>query len=154
MFDIPSIPILYRVILMLALAVSCVTFGYVQGIRSEADRNADYRSSVEATAVAQLATVAAKVKQQKQITEDTANAYTQALYYLRNHPVNPRVRQSSHCGGSAMPAVPDATTGVDGGPADAGDGAVSPAPDIETACRETTLQLIWLQDWITLEARP
>lgn len=145
------IPWPYRVAAVAGLALALYGAGYLQG-RLVGQRELDAYKQEVAVAAAQQATItAAKISQQKQITQETADAYAQnmdalRLLYerrLRSHPVRP----------GAVPAVPGTPGVPDAGPADPGPGAGDVAA--EDQCLElkrdaalTTLQLLSLQGWV------
>ena len=112
--------------------------------RSEVGSHANYRAEVMAAAEVQEAKVARITTEQKQITEDTTNAWKAALDLTRSQYASAgRVRQPS--GSCPMPGVSKPATRIDG----AGQDAISASGDIEEACAETTLTLNYLQGWVT-----
>ena len=129
-------------ILIGILSVLCATFLWMW--RSEVDSYANYRAEVMAAADAQEAKVARITTEQKQITEDTTNAWKAALDLTRSqYATAGRVRKPS--GACQMPGISQPATGVDGASQD----AIHAAGDIEEACAETTLTLNYLQGWVT-----
>lgn len=129
-------------ILIGILAGLCATFFLMW--RSEVNGFANYRAEVEAAGEAQEAAVARITTEQKQITEDTTNAWKAALDLTRSqYATAGRVRKPS--GSCSMPGISQPATGVDGASQD----AIPAAGDIEEACAETTLTLNYLQGWVT-----
>lgn len=74
--------------------------------------------------------------QQKQITQETADAWSKNLDYVRRY-YSERLRNS---GGGAMPGISNPARSIDAIPAD--------ALPIAGECAETTAQLIGLQGWV------
>lgn len=128
-------------ILMGILVGLCATFYWMW--RNEVNSHATYRADVMAAGEAQEAAVARITTEQKQITEDTTNAWKAALDLTRSQYASAgRVRQSS--GSCPMPGIPQPATRVDG----PGQDSISSAGTIEEACAETTLTLNYLQAWV------
>lgn len=128
-------------ILMGVLFGLCATF-YLMW-RGEVDSYANYRAEVMKAAEAQEAAVARITTEQKQITEDTTNAWKAALDLTRSQYASAgRVRQPS--GSCPMPGISQPATRIDG----AGQDTVPAAGGIEEACAETTLTINMLQDWV------
>lgn len=129
-------------ILMGILVGLCTTFYWMW--RNEVNSHATYRAEVMAAADAQEAKVARITTEQKQITEDTTNAWKAALDLTRSqYATAGRVRKPS--GACQMPGISQPATGVDGASQD----AIHAAGAIEEACAETTLTLNYLQGWVT-----
>lgn len=119
----------------------CTTFFWMW--RSEVDSYASYRAEVVAAAEVQEAEVVRITTEQKQITEDTTNAWKAALDLTRSqYATAGRVRQPS--GACQMPGISQPATRVDG----PGQDAIPSAGTIEEACAETTLTLNYLQVWV------
>ncbi len=139
---IPLPPVKTAVAILIGvLAGLCATFFWMW--RSEVNDFANYRAEVEAAGKAQEAEVVRITTEQKQITEDTTNAWKAALDLTRSqYATAGRVRQPS--GACQMPGIPQPATRVDG----PGQDAIPSAGTIEEACAETTLTLNYLQAWV------
>lgn len=142
---IPLPPVKTAVAILIGvLAGLCATFFWMW--RSEANDFANYRAEVEAAGKAQEAEVVRITTEQKQITEDTTNAWKAALDLTRSqYATAGRVRQPS--GSCQMPGISQPATRVDG----PGQDAIPSAGNIEEACAETTLTLNYLQGWIEMQ---
>lgn len=142
---IPLPPVKTAVAILIGvLAGLCATFFWMW--RSEANDFANYRAEVEAAGKAQEAEVVRITTEQKQITEDTTNAWKAALDLTRSqYATAGRVRQPS--GACQMPGISQPATRVDG----PGQDAIPSAGNIEEACAETTLTLNYLQGWIEMQ---
>lgn len=128
-------------ILIGVLAGLCATFFWMW--RSEANDFAKYRAEIVAAGKAQEAEVVRITTEQKQITEDTTNAWKAALDLTRSqYATAGRVRQPS--GSCQMPGVSQPAIRVDG----SGKDTVSSSGTVEEVCAETTVTLNFLQDWI------
>lgn len=128
-------------ILIGALAGLCATFFWMW--RSEVNDFANYRAEIDDAGKAKQAEVARIITEQKQITEDTTNAWKAALDLTRSqYATAGRVRQPS--GACQMPGISQPATRVDG----AGKDTVSSSGTVEEVCAETTVTLNFLQDWI------
>lgn len=129
-------------ILMGVLFGLCATFFLMW--RSEVNDFAKYRAEIVAAGKAQEAEVVRITTEQKQITEDTTNAWKAALDLTRSqYATAGRVRKPS--GSCSMPGISQPATGVDGASQD----TIPAAGAIEEACAETTLTLNYLQGWVT-----
>lgn len=133
---------------MLALVAAGWGHGYLTGSLHEAKENTAYEVAIETAAATRIEKTRAAIVKQKQLTQETSDAYTQSLAALHRHYAG-RLRQPPVCGIRAVPAVPSPADHADAGAADAGSGAAGTAASIEEACAMTTLQLIGLQVWIT-----
>jgi len=142
---IPLPPVKTAVAILIGvLAGLCATFFWMW--RSEVNDFANYRAEVEAAGKAQEAEVVRITTEQKQITEDTTNAWKAALDLTRSqYATAGRVRQPS--GSCQMPGISQPATRVDG----PGQDAIPSAGNIEEACAETTLTLNYLQGWIEMQ---
>lgn len=142
---IPLPPVKTAVAILIGvLAGLCATFFWMW--RSEVNDFANYRAEVEAAGKAQEAEVVRITTEQKQITEDTTNAWKAALDLTRSqYATAGRVRQPS--GACQMPGISQPATRVDG----PGQDAIPSAGNIEEACAETTLTLNYLQGWIEMQ---
>lgn len=128
-------------ILIGILSGLCATFFLMW--RSEVDSYASYRAEVVAAAEVQEAEVVRITTEQKQITEDTTNAWKAALDLTRSqYATAGRVRQPS--GACQMPGISQPATRVDG----PGQDTIPSAGTVEEACAETTLTLNYLQVWV------
>jgi hypothetical protein len=128
-------------ILIGVLAGQCATFFLMW--RSEVNDFAKYRAEFVAAGKVQEAEVVRITTEQKQITEDTTNAWKAALDLTRSqYATAGRVRQPS--GSCQMPGVSQPAIRVDG----AGKDTVSSSGAVEEVCAETTVTLNFLQDWI------
>jgi len=128
-------------ILIGVLAGLCATFFWMW--RSEVNDFANYRAEIVAAGEVQEAEVVRITTEQKQITEDTTNAWKAALDLTRSqYATAGRVRQPS--GSCQMPGVSQPAIRVDG----AGKDTVSSSGAVEEACAETTLTLNYLQVWV------
>ena len=139
---IPLPPVKTAVAILIGvLAGLCATFFLMW--RSEVNDFAKYRAEIVAAGKAKQAEVARIITEQKQITEDTTNAWKAALDLTRSqYATAGRVRQPS--GACSMPGVSQPATRVDG----PGQDAIPSAGNIEEVCAETTVTLNFLQDWI------
>ena len=98
-----------------------------------------YKAEVKAVAAAQEEKTRQIEAKNKRLNEETANAYKNQLVNLRAY-YGMRLNKS----GSAMPPIPNSTTGADGYSPDN-----LPAPAILAGqCAETTLNLLVLQNWV------
>ena len=128
-------------ILVGVLAGLCATFFLMW--RSEVNDFAKYRAEIVAAGKAQEAEVVRITTEQKQITEDTTNAWKAALDLTRSqYATTGRVRQPS--GACQMPGISQPATRVDG----PGQDTIPSARTVEEACAETTLTLNYLQVWV------
>lgn len=140
---IPLPPVKTAVAILIGvLAGLCATFFLMW--RSEVNDFAKYRAEIVAAGKAQEAEVVRITTEQKQITEDTTNAWKAALDLTRSqYATAGRVRKPS--GSCSMPGISQPATGVDGASQD----TIPAAGAIEEACAETTLTLNYLQGWVT-----
>lgn len=145
MIPTPSLRII-AVTLMGFLFGLCVLFFNLW--RGEVSSFADYRAEVEAAGKVQEDKTKKAISDQKQITEDTTNAWKAALDHTRNYYAGlGRVRQPSSTG--EMPRVSNTTSGADGACQD----PIPSAGGIEEVCAETTLTLNYLQGWVESESK-
>lgn len=128
-------------ILMGILVGLCATFYWMW--RNEVNSHATYRADVMAAGEAQEAAVARITTEQKQITEDTTDAWKAALDHTRNYYAD-RERLRKPAGSGSMPGISSPATGVDG----ACENSIPSARSLEEACAETTLTLNYLQYWV------
>lgn len=129
------------VALMAILVVLCALFFSLW--RGEVRSFDSYRAEIVAAGKAQEAEFIRVTEEQKQITEDTTNAWKAALDLTRSqYATAGRVRQPS--GSCQMPGVSQPAIRVDG----AGKDTVSSSGTVEEVCAETTVTLNFLQDWI------
>lgn|SRR5574340_219852 len=129
---------LWRWIALAALVISSFGYGYVKGVTHEARKLEEFRGEVDRKAQEQIAKNSARVQQQKQITEETANAYAKNIDALRRY-YDQRLRQRA-AGSGAVPSLPAAPASLD---------AVTPdSLPLAGQCAETTEQLEALQDWV------
>lgn len=128
-------------ILMGILVGLCATFYWMW--RNEVNSHATYRADVMAAGEAQEAAVARITTEQKQITEDTTDAWKAALDHTRNYYAD-RERLRKPAGSGSMPGLSSAASGVDG----ACENSIPSARSLEEACAETTLTLNYLQYWV------
>lgn len=140
---IPLPPVKTAVAILIGvLAGLCATFFLMW--RSNVNDFAKYRAEIVAAGKAQEAEVVRITTEQKQITEDTTNAWKAALDLTRSqYATAGRVRKPS--GSCSMPGISQPATGVDGASQD----TIPAAGAIEEACAETTLTLNYLQGWVT-----
>lgn len=127
-------------ILIGVLAGLCATFFWMW--RSEVNDFANYRAEVEAAGEAQEAEVVRITTEQKQITEDTTNAWKAALDFTRAQYAASSMRKPA--GSGILPGVPGPASGIDG----SSQNTVSSSREFEEACAETTLTLNYLQVWV------
>ena len=139
---IPLPPVKTAVAILIGvLAGLCATFFLMW--RSEVNDFAKYRAEIVAAGKAQEAEVVRITTEQKQITEDTTNAWKAALDLTRSqYATAGRVRQPS--GACQMPGISQPATRVDG----PGQDTIPSAGTVEEVCAETTVTLNFLQDWI------
>lgn len=139
---IPLPPVKTAVAILIGvLAGLCATFFWMW--RSEVNDFANYRAEIVAAGKAQEAEVVRITTEQKQITEDTTNAWKAALDLTRSqYATTGRVRQPS--GSCQMPGVSQPAVRVDG----PGQDTIPSAGTVEEACAETTLPLNYLQAWV------
>lgn len=142
------------------LAAALYGAGFVRGIEHEADRHAEEIRQIAVAGAAQEARTEAQIKDQKRITEETRDGYSQALDALHRHYARARGVPGYAAGGGQVSAVPDAAGGVDARPADAGPGSAGAAPaetDVGCVSREaaaaTTMMFLWLRDWVERHER-
>ena len=112
---------------------------YLKG-RHDVQVNFDqYKAEVKALAAAQEEKTKQIEAKNKRLNEETTYAYKTQLNNLRAY-YGVRLNKS----GSALPPIPDSTTGADGYSPDN-----LPAPAILAGqCAETTLNLLVLQNWV------
>lgn len=92
---------------------------------------------------------------QNKITIDTALGYNDALErqrkYYASHPVTKlvtsSVRQPATNDTGTVPTTPQGSTSVDEGAANDQSGEAGESTTVED-CATTTIQLLWLQDWV------
>lgn len=148
------------------LVAAAAGWGYLRGLHSErAERDrivsdfAEFRAQVAALGHAKADEATAETHRLEQINEDTHTAYGVALGSLNTRLLADRVRRpaaSAACpGGGRVPTAPAATAGTDGAAADAGPDrpeTVAEDPTLAERCARTTLQCVYLQDWIERSA--
>lgn len=143
----------------LALAAGIFGFGFLKGVRDEADRHAEFRREVGvASERVQRENERLLGLAQRNAAEVKAG-YSRALAELDRTYASrlARVRRDASAA-CAVPADAGATGGADATPSESGPGATNEAPpqltEFETACfalerdaAADALQLIWLQEW-------
>lgn len=127
------------VALMAILVVLCALFFSLW--RGEVRSFDSYRAEIVAAGKAQEAEFIRVTEEQKQITEDTTNAWKAALEFTRSQHANRLRKQPAK---QQMPGISQSATGTDG----AGQDAIPASGSLETSCAETTLTLNFLQGWI------
>lgn len=148
------IPWPYRLLAMVLLAAALFGAGWVKGMQHGAADHAEFAARVAALGDAAEARTSATVRRQTAITNDTETTYAQGSTDLRRLHGPGRLRGQSHFGGVKLPAIPDPARQPDGPAADAGPGAVEPAPDgdacagLRSDAAVTTRQLLFLQGWV------
>ena len=147
------------------LVIAAGGYGYVRGLHSErAERDkivadyAEFRTQVAALGQVKQAEATAETHRLEKLNEDTHTAYGVALGSLNTRLLADRVRRpagSARPGSSGVPEAPAATAGTDGAAPDAGLDRPEPAaedPTLIERCARTTLQCVYLQDWIERSA--
>ena len=149
-----------------ALVAAAAGWGYLRGLHSErAERDrivadyAEFRAQVAALGHAKQAESTAETHRLEKLNEDTHTAYGVALGSLNTRLLADRVRRpaaSAACPGSGgVPEAPAAAGGTDGTAADTGSDRPEPAaedPTLIERCARTTLQCVYLQDWVDRSA--
>lgn len=129
-----NLPILYRVLAIAALVLGLVGFGYYKGYSHEKEKFDTYKAEVEAAAMTQEAKVKTLEKQATNINKDVSNAYNRDLAAVRAY----YQRLLNHQGSGELSKVPSGSSGAYAGTED----------QLPSQCSETTLQLIYLQQWV------
>ena len=140
MIKLPSTETIAAILAGILLGLCVLFFNLWKG---EVKAFADYRGEVVAAGKAQEAETLRVIDEQKQITEDTTDAWKAALDHTRNYYAD-RERLRKPAGSGSMPGLSSAATRVDG----PGQDSISSAGTIEEACAETTLTLNYLQAWV------
>jgi len=149
-----------------ALVAAAAGWGYLRGLHSErAERDkivedyAEFRTQVAALGQVKQAEATAETHRLEKLNEDTHTAYGVALGSLNTRLLADRVRRpaaSAACtGGGGVPASPEPAGGTDEAAADAGPDRPEPAaedPTLAERCARTTLQCVYLQDWVERSA--
>ena len=149
-----------------SLVAAAAGWGYLRGLHSErAERDkivadfAEFRTQVSALGQAKATAAAAENHRLEKLNEDTHTAYGVALGSLNTRLLADRVRRpaaSAACPGSGgVPEAPAAAGGTDGTAADTGSDRPEPAaedPTLAERCARTTLQCVYLQDWVDRSA--
>jgi len=148
-----------------ALVTAAAGWGYLRGLHSErAERDrivadyAEFRAQVAALGQVKQAEATAETHRLEKINEDTHTAYGVALGSLNTRLLADRMRRpaSAACPGSGrVPEAPAATPGTDAAAADTGPDRPEPAaadPTLAERCARTTLQCVYLQDWVERSA--
>lgn len=137
----------------LALGAALIGYGYVKGLRSEADRHAATIAQIATLGARQSAATAATARQQADITRETETDHAQRVDLLRHRLGPGRVRQPATVADrGAVPRIPSPAGQPDGTTADAGLGAGIAAPAcaaLESDAALTTLQVLEWQAWAT-----
>lgn len=148
------IPCPYRLLAMALLAAALFGAGWVKGMQHGAADHAEFAARVAALGDAAEARTRATVRRQAAITTHTETTYAQGSTDLRRLHGPGRLRGEAPFGGVKLPALPDPAGQSDGPAADAGPGAVEPAPDgdacagLRSDAAVTTRQLLFLQGWV------
>lgn len=150
------IPTQYKAIIGVTVLVMVAGVAYIKGRESGLEDLYAYKTEVE-TANA----IIAEQNAERIRLAETNTAHVAELYAAHNDSVRrnlvSRLRQAKRdCAG--MPAAPVATTESDGSTADHRPDPATDAPAettyeavcerLEKDCATTTLQTIWLQDWV------
>lgn len=118
-----------------ALIVGLFSFGYYKGYSHEKAKFDAYKTEVITVAKAQEAKVTQINKGASRINKDSANAYNSNVAAVREY--YKRVRDHT-IGSGSLSSIPETSEGADGKTKD----------ELLGNCAETTLQLIYLQEWI------
>lgn len=140
MIKLPSTETIAAILAGILLGLCVLFFNLWKG---EVKAFADYRGEVVAAGKAQEAETLRVIDEQKQITEDTTDAWKAALDHTRNYYAD-RERLRKPAGSGSMPGLSSAASGVDG----ACENSIPSARSLEEACAETTLTLNYLQYWV------
>jgi len=149
-----------------ALVAAAAGWGYLRGLHSErAERDrivadyAEFRGQVAAIGKAKATAAAAETHRLEKLNEDTHTAYGVALGSLNTRLLADRMRRpaaGTACASSGgVPEAPAAAGGTDGTAPDAGLDRPEPAaedPTLIERCARTTLQCVYLQDWVERSA--
>jgi hypothetical protein len=125
---------------------------------AEVARFAEFRARVESEGRQAQARTAAEITRQETINAQTHTAYGVALDRLRALHAADRLRLAAgpaRAGGSAVPADAPTAGRADAAAADAGLDRSEPAAADATLierCARTTLQCVYLQDWVERSA--
>ena len=148
------------------LVTAAAGWGYLRGLHSErAERDrivadyAEFRAQVAALGQVKQAEATAETHRLEKLNEDTHTAYGVALGSLNTCLLADRVRRpaaSAACPGSGgVPEAPAAAGGAEAAAADTGLDRSEPAaadPTLVERCARTTLQCVYLQDWVERSA--
>lgn len=147
--------VLVRWVVMAAIGAALWGYGYVSGLRSEADRHTEFAASVASAGARQEARTAAAVRNQRSITQQTETTYVQGNDAVRRLYGPGRVRKpETDPRRGELPAIPQAAGEPDAATANPGPGAALPAAGedpcgaLKSDAAVTTRELLFLQDWI------
>jgi len=149
-----------------ALVAAAAGYGYIKGLHSErAERDqivadfAAFRTRVATLGQAKQAEAAAETHRLEAINAQTKTDFGVALDRLLAMHAADRVRRPAGptcAGSSGVPTAPAAAGGTDAAAADAGPDRPEPAPasdpTLAERCARTTLQCVYLQDWVERSA--
>lgn len=130
-----NLPMVYRGAAIFLIVIGLFSFGYYKGHSNMKEKFDAYKVEVEAAAKAQEVVVKNIEKQADGISKGISNAYNRDVAGVRSY--YDRVRQQS--GSGQVSSVPKPSSGANEGTKDS----------VLGDCAETTLQLIYLQDWVS-----
>lgn len=149
-----ELPALWMWLALAALIVAAGGAGYVRGIRSEADRHAEYIEQITAASTKLEAENARIKRESKRITMETAAGWAAAVDRQRR---TPTVRVlGADCSPATLPAIPGSTgipepAAVERGPGPGRDAPQEiPVEQCESRLNravEDAAQVMWLLDW-------
>lgn len=129
-----GLPMVYRILGILAIVLALFSFGYYKGYSNEKQKFDAYKAEIVAIAKEQESKVKRINKEASKINKDVSNAYSNDVAAIRAY--YQRLRGNASSG--TVPTVSSAPKGTHGVPKDG----------LLSDCAETTLQLMYLQEWI------
>lgn len=129
-----GMPMLYRVLAIVAVVIGLFGFGYYKGHSSEKEKFDAYKAEVAAAVAVQEAKVKQIEKQATNINKDITDAYDRNLAAVKSY--YQRLLDNKDSG--KLSKVPPSPTRTHAGP----------PHELPARCSETTLQLIYLQHWV------
>ena len=129
-----GLPMVYRVLAVVAVVLTLFSFGYYKGYSHEKAKFDAYKAEIVAVAKEQEAKVKQINKQASKINKEVSNAYSNDVAAIRDY--YQRLRLNS--GSGAVSPLPKGPSGTNGTPEDG----------LLSDCAETTLQLMYLQEWV------
>ena len=147
------VPWYYRVLAVALLSLTLIAFGWVKGANHVQKEFDAFEARVNAAGEAQSALNKQITKKGEEITASTGGEYAKGDADVVRTYGPGRVRNANP-GSGKVARVPQAASGTNGRPADAGFGAgIRPpskdeCPDLKADIARTTVMLIYLQDWV------